>query len=685
MNSVQHKQIQNLLTYNDSTDTDILHSTLTQIYAHCPYTGIPTNLIIEIIPFLCNADFISISTRVYIIERCLLPRGFLPASIVLTVAKRLGIQSPQNPYKPVTPIAVQVALCKWLCHVYPIIVDANDAFKKTYAIWFQLWMFDYLQDWITYLLLWSTTSRSQIVGYRVNVLLKFGLHPGYANSRALATLLLYHYSRLNPTEQVQSSINKLKCNAKRLASVQNFPIDETFVDNASAVLSQAGAMSKELFKDVMTSHLDALKLAIPSDSHGSTITGTAIENNLTLQQFAGQIEKYQVPVDYLSTLVGTGYKRLLLAFLSPEAKESFKIWTRIAIQQTEAEAGQLTSIFRLLRAAGDGKIEFEDLLETSSFSRLYNLRSLHLMPLVSEIDSSPAVIKKLFAKYNSLYDKWSIDLYFFNIGLSLLLLCQAHDNRRSSFLLQIYSTFMENYVSAALVKRHSPRELILLLSPSLDASEKIPADWFAPEELASFFILPRVIDNIMAMNDALVMSVLCKSLVVAKGRVKGLPSDNLYVKALNKCIIDMSTYLWRNKIFTESTTWGLPREFWQKITDSLYLSDPNISQRHLFTIPYLYPFRFVCQKLFREMEDDYSCDIRYDRPLTDDGYRSWTKHMQTNGKRWLEGVTDYDTLRKMLVLQFNEREAYYSITLFLQTYVRNFPDRIASLVKSRPN
>ncbi|AET40101.1 Ctf3p Ecym_5342 [Eremothecium cymbalariae DBVPG len=664
--------IQQLLNSNELSDASELRVVLSHVYAKCPTVGISSNVIPEVIKFLCTSEFIAPSTRVYLIEHCLLPRGYLPTSVVFTVIRYLGVQTSQNQFKTVVPPAIQVALCKWLCHVWLLIPSGKIVFSRTYTLWFQLWMIDYLQDWITYLLAWATTSPLQVTEYRTHALLKIGENPGYLNGRALSAFLLCRYRQLKPIEPVITAIDRLKCNAKRLSTVERIAFDDEFIENLGKILSNEGVISEELFRGLLKSLLDDLKIIGVKETKVGKKFQRSLDNKMfTLEHFSAHIEKIPIPVNYLSTLNGNGYERLLLALMPSEAKDSFQVWVRNTLKQ-KPNITQLNEITRLVRAVGKLELKLEELIPINEPTAIDALMSLHLLCFISHIDDSTEMLNAVLKFQKMIYSGWNPCMFNFNVGICLLLSCNIKSTRQPLLLAQIFSTFLRTYSSAAILNRHVPIDVSCIIHPLLAALESIPPDTIPSDALPLVFVVPDIINHLMVMNDALLISIVCQNLVVAKDRVKGLLTNNKHVKNLNRCILDMANYLWRNKLFTDPTTWGFTKTFWETVAQNIYLPDPNIKPKQMFTIPNFYPFRYISEKILKDLERSENCQEVYDRPLTDSGFKSWKRYMSTCKGTWLQEVNNYDIFRKQILKGIQKDGTYAGVQLFLQTYLKSF-------------
>ncbi|AGO12397.1 AaceriAER042Wp [[Ashbya] aceris (nom. inval.)] len=663
--------VQRLLSCTEETGPLQLRSVLSDLYEHAPSYGISPAKISELIDFLCNAEFIALSTRIYIIENCLVPNGYLSSSAVFDVLKHLGPSTPQNPFKLIVAPALQVALVKWLCHVLAIIPDYQKVLRRTYPIWFQLWMVDYLQDWTTYLLVWGTESRLQVTEYRVTAVQRVGSNPGYRNGKPLASLLLHKFQQVKSSRMVEHAIAQIRCNAKRLIGVQKVQFGTKFMDALEDVLSTGGVFESEQFKESVNSQLSALHIL--DDIHTNATAPAPNGQLLTLEQFAHQIERIPCPSRHLETVENDSYERLLLPLMVPEAKEALHIWVENSLR-TERNVGTVKKVMALVRAVGKTHIAFESLLLREEFSSTDALKSLHMLCLVAEVPESNSVVNALLKSHKCIRSGKSPYAAQFILGLCLLVMCKSSQERLSKFLLQICSTFLKTSVNASLLGREAPKSMLLLIHPLLYTLENAPSSAIPQDDLTTVFVLPDIINSLIALNDPLVIALVCEYLVLAKDRVKGFTVDNNYVRKLNRCILDMANYLWRNKLFTEPYTWGLPKAFWSKISSNLYLPEPDIRQKHLYSLPNFYPFRFISEEVLRRLEEQENTEVSYSRPLTEAGYRGWKKELDLKGKKWLSKVNNYDSFRKRLLMGIQEDGTYAGVPLFMQTYLKSFTE-----------
>ena len=268
-----------------------LKALLKKVYSIVPRHGISPMMIAPFIDFLCTTQLISTATKISLIEQYLIPNGYLGRDVVATIFKHLGTPTIYTEKTNKIPVKyVQIALCRWLVHVYFLLPETQD--ELTLSTWLQLWQFDYLQKWITFIIVWSTRSNLDIKTWKVNLLLKIAKNNGYVNSRTNSTLILRKYlTVLNHSIKVSNTMDEINCSESDLKELQDLQWNFEFIKTLKIVLNRESSFKfnnsivddklDELVSQLRTSEVNSRKLnflgTMPEDKSILSETKTIVQ------------------------------------------------------------------------------------------------------------------------------------------------------------------------------------------------------------------------------------------------------------------------------------------------------------------------------------------------------------------------------------------------------------------------
>lgn len=690
--NVVDSSINSLCQNPDLSDHEI-QVLLQTIYSNVSTLGISPNSVSQIVRFLCQSSIISLVTKKYIVNHCLLPNDFIPVEVVSTIVKSLGTPTFSSSYKLGLPQTLQIALCRWLVHVYPLIEDTS-IFSKCYSSLFQLWQFDYLQTPITYLLVWSTKS-VHVTPWRVMILKKIGIKSGYQNSNTLATAILKRYLSIRPHEMINEVLKQLSCNSRKLNHFKELVLDGQFMNSWKIVLNHNNRLLEQEFQEIFQYQLTSLHdhddlSVVWEDTH---VDGIPLAEVSSLGKLANNISRIGSTIDIERLVLrNTSVTRMYIALLPPEDKTyaNIELWCKL----------QLKSIFYESRYSKEEKLSlmlkilhlnllFDGLLTSIEEEFLFN------QELLSKNDE---IYLRFYPYFLSLWkpQKWdqlksttniwlaaSINttlanggtLTFVSITKAVLLMVNLWLKRDQSYdifisCLHISSLFLKMVFKYA-NNFPNDRHMITTAIKALDNILSLPRDQLIYENLNEILLSSSSIHGIMLSNDPLLISALTKYLVGSKDLLIGLRSEDKFVQLQNQYVIDITNYLWRNKILPTNKLFDIPTGYLKNITDNLYIADSMLKVKSLFTITGIPAFSFASKKAIESIELENRCTVIYKNPVSEVGFNSFKKQLLAKNNEWLPSVRTFEDLRLLILRRFDQDGVYGGVADFLFTYLKS--------------
>lgn len=667
------KSFEKLLEGDNLTDKDIkIH--LDNIYDNISKYGIDSELLIKLIPFLSTTGLLSTSTKVYLIENCLIPNSLIPDVIIRIIIRYLGSSTFLNPYKFVVPKPIQISLVKWICHVYAWFKNSS-VFEKTYSIWFHLWKYDYLQDWITYILIWSTKS-AHITPWRCYILRSIGDKVGYINGRAMSTLILFKFRTLSDMKCIQTSIDFLHCNSRRLNSIKTVPLNEKFMNNWKTVLEVRNVMEMSEFDQLITCQLSSIRGIFEYQPKPPSFIfptkGVPINEVTTIEKFAQNIDQiYLISNPELLIHSKDDFTKLYMVLLDNTHyhARSIQSWTDIKMKNCD----------------------IDNILNTINIGLILDFPIINMDFLFLICKSVPSIISTKFIIHHfasiNIEDKLEQKVFLFRlikfvvecrtmiypvvIGISMILFKNIHLKKFDDMLFSIkMCSSILYYICYSFLDSEPTNDQICSVFILLNALESLEISSIDDDSHSSIFILPDIINMVMSRQNALLTSIICESLVRVKDIVKGLSPENKHIKNLNKSILDIANYLWRYKALTEDETFGLPSKFWNNLGSNLYITDLYMEPKLLFNLLNGSSYNFICRRMVFIAELNEHCNVHYANAFTESAFKSWKKDLDKTDNIWLKGVSNFENLKKLILDGLMKDGTYMGVTLFLYTYIK---------------
>ena len=705
-----------------------LKSYLKQVYSIAPKHGIKPKLIPSFIAFLCKTKLISTTTKVTIIEEYLIPNGPLSNEVIDVIISHLGVPTVYTPEDNLLPPKyIQIALIKWLVHVFFLLPDTQS--KSNASTWFQLWQFDYLQQWITYVLVWSTHSPLDIRAWRLKILEKVANNSGYTNARGCATLILRRYiTILNGSSRISTIIQGIKCTNEQLMQIQSPTIDLNFIKTLKIVLNREASFRYS--NSVVQKQVDSLMLQLQtSDMQSGRLNfdnivpsdKSVLSNTETIVQLYNNWQKFELPRN--------------IELILPDSQYNITQLYPLALSEENVKNNDKTVEEFWIRLYSYMKIHMgrcfqEKIMTVQERMTLFN-KILHsaqmytplITPLVSDFLTLPNLFanRKLFITIctrllpimpppNNMA-KWRKTL------LKIIAICLLSKNSRSNkqkwssinestFGIVCYSIIemIKNWLSKlgnetltlqSLEILGDVRKLLLAnIRHSIDNRHLIIPMISLVDEISSFIypyqdnrlpehfngeILDRIIlknnamDKLLTLDDPLLLNACSKYLITIKNIGKDRTKSDIYVHLQNQYIMDLTNYLWRNKIVDSKKIFGVPTQYIKTIFEHTASNkNSHIKFRDIFSIIGISTTSYLAFTIIRELEKGCSANIHYSFPLSEDGFKAFQKSITADEDgKWIVGISTFTDLRVAILKQLSTSRQYRSIALFLATYLKS--------------
>ncbi|CUS20276.1 LAQU0S01e02960g1_1 [Lachancea quebecensis] len=662
---------------------------LSKIHSAVFTEGVSASILNEVIEFLCESPLISTSTKIYLVREALFPNGPVQSSTVLTIISHLGVRSFTNTRKQETHRDIQIELCKWLVHVFVLTDDVN-VYLRTYSIWFQLWKFDYLQKWVTYILFWATTA-DVVRPWRVQWLLKTSLKTGYTNSKALATLLLEKFNVAKPSQAIVDAISSIQSNRRRLKSLEYDLYDDSFLSTWSRVLIHSKFISKQAFFDLINDHrqqihIVSMRLRAGELCQFPTVPLNGIE---TIEKLVSSYH-YTTPPKNVEEVLPNGDRTAMIYLALLDRQDPF--WSRclkwcevrlkseVLGSRNDPERTQETMKTVMLALAlyhNDFSVSDELLTEnritnllkqTDSQSPFFHVALFLVSPMIHVGAATSRGLAEGLRPVSELgvfYERCRNTLYFMWACVDIL--------ADRSFLHKL-STDFENMLrlinkdsSSCSSNRHvnmALRLLVKVFSAVLLRQKHMP-HW----HISSFYKLFGVL---MISNDPLVLCSVVEFFSKSRAYVQEHSKDETLVKLHNRAVLDATNYLWRNKFQNNISFIGIPSEFINKIVESLYSEDSEMSLKSWLTITSVPAVSYCCYQILRGFEKATNSKAFFNHLLTHKGYDIFKE--QVSSEDWLDTIPTYYDLKLTILARMRYDNTYRSIPEFLFTFLKSLTE-----------
>lgn len=677
--------LKKLIRSKELSPSDI-YECLECVRANISVEGVSVTLIDEVIGYLCETTAISTSTKILLIREALLPNGPVPSSTVYTVLKQLGVKTLSMPLKREVARDIQVELCKWLVHVYIFMEDIS-IYEKTYSMWFQLWQYDFLQTWITYLLFWST-NRRLAKDWRVSYILRVSSKNGYTNCKALATLLLQKFKLVMQNEKAEEAIKKIQCNNGRLKTLKHDFWAPRFLENWSSVLETCGCMSKVAFFDLVKDLTTQLSFeAAEIDQKVDTQDIVTLNSTVNIETLAENIESFKVSKD-IERLLTTRDRTIFVFLATLDQADPFwsdlEEWCTIRLklllfrgrENTEKEKLVTRAILTaclLVPKDLNTLVAISDKVEELQLADWYPLSDPYcsaVFILTGNTSEDSALERIVNARQNFKGKKF----YAFcqNLLSEIYFSCDmpnCHERAGAySKTIKYILTLLHEDVLRLLPDRHITltfRLVVKLLS-------RLGDQGVFDALLSSSYPSKHVLNILMASSDPIALSSLADFLIVSQKIVMATGKDKRLVRLHNHCVLDLSNYLWRNKMNSTGTLFGVPTLFFRNVINGLNQFNSEFKSKSWLTLLSIPAFSFYSMKAVKSFEEASSSKVSFKGPLTEINFDTLRRTTKTSD--WLDTIATFQELKNAILAHMKYHGAYKEIPEFLFSYVRSLTD-----------
>ena len=720
--------ISDLIDAKSNTPQWQLKSYLKQVYSIAPKHGIKPKMIPAFITFLCETKMLTTTTKVSIIEEYLIPNGPIGNEVVDAIIDHLGVgtvYTPENYELP--PKYIQIALCKWLVQVYFLLPETPN--KTISSAWFQLWQFDYLQQWITYILVWSTRSPLDIRAWKLKVLEKVANNNGYTNSRGCATLVLLRYlTILNESSRVDTLIQNISCTKDELSQVQLPTLHHNFIKTLKNVLQREASFrfsnsivqSKvdSLMMQLQTSQIQPDRLnfddIIPSDK-------SILSNTETIVQLYKNWSNYELPRNIELLLPDTKYHltQLYPLALSDEHimhndKNVEEFWIRMysymkihmgrCFQEKLMTVRERTALFdKIIHSAQmyphliikliSDFLTLPSLFANRKFFITISVKLLPIMPPPNNLAKLRKTLLKTLAicllskKGRSNKQKWSSsnESTFGIVCYSIIRMIQNWLKEKEDEELVIQSLEILSDVRKLLLANISHsldnRHLIMPTISLIDEmssfilqyqDQRLPEN-FNSEILNRIVLRNNTMDKLLTLDDPLLLNSCSKYLINIKYIGKDRTKSDIYVHLQNQYIMDLTNYLWRNKIADSKKIFDIPTQFIKAIFEhNVGGKNSGIKFRDIFSIVGIPTTSFLSLHALNTLERANSTDMHYTFALTEEGFKAFQKSRENmTDNTWIADINSFNHLKIAILKELSRKKQYKFIALFLITYLKS--------------
>lgn len=696
--------IQSIITSDTETPKILLKSWLDQLYTKSSLFGLSSSQLIKLTGFICESPILSVATKKYIIDNCFLPNEYVSREVIKEIIRYLGTATAVSEFKLQTPLWIQAALCKWLVQVYFLIIPQCDDYDRNIdiSIWIQLWQFDYLQHWVTYILVWSTTTARDIKRWRVVLLENVGSKSGYNDAQACATLILKRYEAiLGKSDLISNAITRLNCNARRLQTLQDLEIDKGFSNKIRNILIHRSPykFTSQMVDELILSNLKALQFSRDRSTklryHAEIPVGKiSLLDIHSLDQLAWNWNKIKAANDIETFLSNPKAFHLLFYMLPLSENDPFCIsiyeWISLNLNRcfdsvdigSERKADVNSILLGIIRVCQLHKTlaaqVIKDFLTLDNLNAntgvfIYLSRSLFALASTKELDTidykrnimqilafchlnkkkRPVVFPRICNAVILMVNSWLKDDIADLIisGLEILHAIQT-------FLISDFSNPVEN------------RHITIAIISLLQTLPNTPTRFHDDTHLSLLMLSPTIMYKLLIGDDPLLLDACCNYLVSTKKFFSDMQPANQYVQNQNLFIMDLTNYLWRNKILNSNRFFGIPTDFLRSLIHNLYFPNPEYRTKALFSITGIPALSYSCTAELRHLESIRQVRMHYSELINEEGFKKYYKNL-SHKEYWLDEVNSLTELKVEILKTFSRPGPYSNIALFLFTYLKS--------------
>ena len=718
-----YEAVNELLDSNYSTPQWKIDKHLKTLYFVSNKHGIPTDLLPNLLNFLFYNNVVSINTRLKIIKNYLLPNDYISNEVFHFIMVRLGNAKDNNIDKD-----IQCAICEWLLNVYFLFPEKILNSDKSILIY--LWKYEYLQKYITYFIVWSTHTKYDIKLWKLNMLDKTSKKPVYSSSDINLILILKRYLTLLGKSEVLSNLLQNKINSDRLQKLQDLQalnFDNKFGAKLINVLSSENPnkFGIDIIKKNQNMLLDMLK---DSETHPNTLRydRRKLRNSLSplyemknIPQLQKNWTKLKLPINVETLFMAPRHNPVIqfypMAVVNNPKYNSKKeqkmsrvqylyslnSWVEINLKRCFNDITMLdeektpilnTIIFNcqifdnLQITAIDTFLTLENLLanEKIVITLINSLFPILKPPTNNFLEFRNKILKFLAVchlTYNDQRNKGGNSKVFPIICSALLSMTQnwfltySNDHKITDFafilLTDIRKLILAN-MKYSIEDRFLSMTLIKLVA---NLTEITPMYKILSSGTALHFnklVLNRdSIHKMVLLDDPLILNVCCKYLIKMTDVLINHPQSGKFIELQNQYILDITNYLWRNKVMEKRKLFNIPTEFMKQILDNCFFPDVKNKDKAVFTITGIPAMSFISIKALEIMEKKESVEYHYDKLLIEEDFALFKKYITETSIEWISNGTDLASVKILILKEIFNMQPYNEIAKFLFAFLKS--------------
>ena len=188
-----------------------------------------------------------------------------------------------------------------------------------------------------------------------------------------------------------------------------------------------------------------------------------------------------------------------------------------------------------------------------------------------------------------------------------------------------------------------------------------------PDEIVQQYLKQIILKNstmnkLCTIDDPLLLNACCRYLVSVKELLVYREPDDLYVQLQNQYILDLTNYLWRNRIYKSKKIFNIPSKFIKEVVKNLYLPDINSKTSAIFSIFGIPSTSYLSQQALDQLERNNSVTMNYCELITEEGFKRFTSEL-SDKSLWISNISDFNQLKPELLKIISTMQCYNHICL----------------------
>ncbi|QHS75082.1 Ctf3p [Saccharomyces paradoxus] len=713
-----------LTNANERTPPQTLRTTLHLLYEKSKQYGLSSSQLQTLVRWLCETSIIDTVTKVYIVENCFFPGDYLTKDLLLEIINHLGTPTIFSRYRIQTPPVLQSALCKWLVHVYFLFPVSSERDHNIFgSIWLHLWQFSFLQKWITPLVIWQATASIDVKPWKLSIIKKCAMNPGYRDAPATATLILQRFQCLvGESSQIIESIITINCNRKTLKSHRDLKLNVLFLSTLKRILSRAHPANfpADTVQNTIDMYLNEIHqlgtgstrpLRLQSfQGYFSSDSTVSLWDITSLEQLAQNWSQLLIPNDVDSMMAPSSSDNVLLP-RKVMSRESLKhLYSSIILIKNchdESASPYEWCIWQLKRCFAH-QIEspqkvISTVISISSMENSLSSRIIRTFCNLKYLKLDEFTLRKICG---GILPLWKPELisgtreFFvkFMAGILMWTIRDGHDNNHTFseicfYVLQMIANwvFDDKWTALGLTLLHDIQRLLTLdkifnnatsnrfptmaIISSLDVLTQLSTQTESGYAIQYLIVGPDVMNKVFTSDDPLLLSAACRYLVATKNKLMQYPPTNKFVRMQNQYIMDLTNYLYRNKVLSSKSLFGVPLDFFKLILENVYIPTADFKNVKFFTITGIPALSYTCITILRRLETTENTKIKFASGIiNEETFNDFLRvnHDEIAQHGWIKGVNNIHDLRvKILVYLSDTANPYRDIAVFLFTYLKS--------------